>query len=391
MSPPPGCIRVEESRSEKSWSIFAESMGGISEEREEPLRKNACLLIEVGSAYPILLFVREAFSDGKRTLPVLATAGGKTQQEVPAPPVRRARQGPIKRNLALPAQRGVINRAPPCSRRLGLVGPDVASALHRVVWSLVAPLVRLWIQRTRKPDVITDRAAFEQGQGLRRPAIARQWAKLRVGVLYAARAAEAATAIARQVVAVVAETAANTEAILSSASTTIGCLPSSSGRQPRGDASLPVVLAAEDRLYLLGRRDQLGGLARREALAGMGLDIAAEIGQLAAGGGRLPSIDNRERILELVVQGVLQAAGEVVAVDRGGQGADLGGRALDRGREGPAHRAVRVIAVAGGAGDLRGAGGGGAAGGRGAADQGRGAISTFIHHPGRRVGYPRCF
>src|SRR5947209_16552518 len=39
-----------------------------------------------GSAYPILLFVREAFSDGKRPLPVLATAGGKTQQEVPAPP-----------------------------------------------------------------------------------------------------------------------------------------------------------------------------------------------------------------------------------------------------------------------------------------------------------------
>ncbi len=118
-----------------------------------------------GSAYPILLFVREAFSDGKRTLPVL---------------------------------------------------------LHRVVWSLVAPLVRLWIQRTRKPDVITDRAAFEQGQGLRRPAIARQWAKLRVGVLYAARAAEAASAIARQVVAVVAETAANTEAILSSASAVEG-------------------------------------------------------------------------------------------------------------------------------------------------------------------------
>src|SRR5258706_453067 len=205
MSPPPGCIRVEESRSEKSCSIFAESMGGISEEREEPLRKNACLLIEVGSAYPILLFVREAFSDGKRTLPVLATAGGKTQQEVPAPPVRCARQGPIKRNLALPAQRGVINRAPPCSRRLGLVGPDVARALVRVVWSLVAPLVRLWTQPTRKPDVITGRAAFEQGQGLRRPAIARQGAQLRVGVLQAARAGEAATAIARQIVALIEE------------------------------------------------------------------------------------------------------------------------------------------------------------------------------------------
>src|SRR5947209_7934554 len=65
------------------------------------------------------------------------TAGGSSTPQV------RARQGPIKRNLALPAQRGVINRAPPCSRRLGLVGPDVASALHRVVWSLVAPLVRL--------------------------------------------------------------------------------------------------------------------------------------------------------------------------------------------------------------------------------------------------------
>src|SRR2546421_4397287 len=60
----------------------------------------------LGSAYPILLFVREASSDGKRTLPVLATAGGKTQQEVPAPPVRRARQGPIKRNLALHALGG---------------------------------------------------------------------------------------------------------------------------------------------------------------------------------------------------------------------------------------------------------------------------------------------
>jgi len=118
-------------------------------------------LPDTGSAYPILLFVREAFSDGKRPLPVLATAGGKTQQEVPAPPVRRARQGPIKRNLALPAQRGVINRAPPCSRRLGLVGPDVARALVRVVWSLVAPLIRRWAETTRQRDRIDGRAAFE--------------------------------------------------------------------------------------------------------------------------------------------------------------------------------------------------------------------------------------
>src|SRR5207302_8421360 len=229
---------------------------------------------------------------------------------------------------------------PPCSRRLGLVGPDVASALHRVVWSLVAPLVRLWIQRTRKPDVITDRAAFEQGQGLRRPAIARQGAKLRVGVLHAARAAEAASAIARQVVAVVAETAANTEAILSSASTTIGCLPSSSGRQPSGDASLPGMLAAEDRLHLLGRRDQLGGLAGGDALASMGLDIAAEIGQLAAGGGRLPSIDSLERNIELVVQGRLKATGEVVAVDYREQVLYFGGAAIDQ------HRVTATAAAA---------------------------------------------
>ncbi len=155
-----------------------------------------------GSAYPILLFVREAFSDGKRPLPVLATAGGKTQQEVPAPP--KCVQGKAPLDGALPCTHlGVIKRAPPCSRRLGLEGPDVARALVWVVRSLVAPLVSLWTQPTRKPDVITGRTAFEQGQGLRRPAIACQGAQLRVGVLHAARAGEAATAIARQVVALI--------------------------------------------------------------------------------------------------------------------------------------------------------------------------------------------
>src|SRR6266566_3813608 len=58
-------------------------------------------------------------------------------------------------------------------------------------------------------------------------------------------------------------------------------------------------LAAQHGLHLPGRRDQLIGLALGDALAGMGLDVADEIGELAARGGRLASIDGREHILEL--------------------------------------------------------------------------------------------
>ncbi|HCI81156.1 MAG TPA: hypothetical protein DHW02_15875, partial [Ktedonobacter sp.] len=67
----------------------------------------------------------------------------------------------------------------------------------------MAPLVRLGTQTTGKRDRIDGRAAFEQGHRLGRPAIVGQGAKLRVGVLLAGRGGEAATAIARQVVAVV--------------------------------------------------------------------------------------------------------------------------------------------------------------------------------------------
>src|SRR5205807_2282947 len=80
---------------------------------------------------------------------------------------------------------------------------DVARALLWAVGSLVAPLVRRGTKRTRKRDIITGRATFEQGHRLSPPAIARQWAKLGVGVLHAARAGQAATAIARQVVALI--------------------------------------------------------------------------------------------------------------------------------------------------------------------------------------------
>src|SRR5205823_474062 len=47
-----------------------------------------------------------------------------------------------------------------------------------------------------------------QGHRLSPPAIARQWAKLGVGVLHAARAGQAATAIARQVVALIGDVGA---------------------------------------------------------------------------------------------------------------------------------------------------------------------------------------
>ena len=135
---------------------------------------------------------------------MLATAGGKTQQEVPAPP--KCVQGPIKRGPC--THLGVIKRAPPCSRRLGLEGPDVARALVRVVRSLVASLVRLRTQSQR--DVINGRAAFEQGHRLSRPAIAGQGAQLGVG-LQARRACDTPTT--GEVVAVVDVGAASAEAV----------------------------------------------------------------------------------------------------------------------------------------------------------------------------------
>ena len=138
---------------------------------------------------------------------MLATAGGKTQQEVPAPP--KCVQGKAPLDGALPCTHlGVIKRAPPCSRRLGLEGPDVARALVRVVRSLVASLVRLRTQSQR--DVINGRAAFEQGHRLSRPAIAGQGAQLGVG-LQARRACD--TPSTGEVVAVVDVGAASAEAV----------------------------------------------------------------------------------------------------------------------------------------------------------------------------------
>ena len=113
-------------------------------------------------------------------------------------------QAPSRGTLSGTHVRGVsITQAPAGLRCLGLVGPDVARALLWAVGSLVAPLVRRGTKRTRKRDIITGRATFEQGHRLSPPAIARQWAKLGVGVLHAARAGQAATAIARQVVALI--------------------------------------------------------------------------------------------------------------------------------------------------------------------------------------------
>jgi hypothetical protein len=61
---------------------------------------------------------------------------------------------------------------------------------------------------------------------------------------------------------------------------------------------LPVArLAAQHRLDLLRRRDQLVGLALRDALADMRLDEPDEICEFAAGGGRLPATDSRQHIL----------------------------------------------------------------------------------------------
>jgi len=98
----------------------------------------------------------------------------------------------------------------------------------------------------------------------------------------------------------------------------------------------------------------------------MGLDEADEIGQLAAGGGGLSSIDGREHILELVVQGGLQATGEVEAVDQADQIARLGGRALDDHLEAAARAVTRGIG--GRAVHRGGANGKGAAGAPGIAD-----------------------
>src|SRR6266702_3458646 len=118
-------------------------------------------------------------------------------------------KAPSRGTLSGTHVRGVsITQAPAGLRCLGLVGPDVARALLWAVGSLVAPLVRRGTKRTRKRDIINGRATFEQGHRLSPPAIARQWAKLGVGVLHAARAGQAATAIARQVVALIGDVGA---------------------------------------------------------------------------------------------------------------------------------------------------------------------------------------
>ncbi len=116
-----------------------------------------------------------------------------------------------------------------------------------------------------------------------------------------------------------------------------------------------VRLAAQHGLHLLSCRHQLIGLARGQPLAGMGLDVADEIGQFAAGGGRLPCLDRRQHILQLVVQGVLQAAGEVVAVDQADQVIDLGGCAFDHHLEAARGHIGRTGRVAGAAVDRGGA------------------------------------
>jgi len=50
--------------------------------------------VKWGSAYPILLGVRQACSDGKRTMYVSASTGGRAQEETRAPPVRLAGASP---------------------------------------------------------------------------------------------------------------------------------------------------------------------------------------------------------------------------------------------------------------------------------------------------------
>ncbi len=118
----------------------------------------------------------------------------------------------------------------------------------------------------------------------------------------------------------------------------------------------------------------------------MGLDEPDEIGEFAARGGRLPGLQRREHILELVVQAGLQRRREVEAVDRRHQIVDLGGCALDRHGEARTDRAIRIVTIAGRAGDGGGADGEGRAGGRCAAHGGRRAIPIFIYCRWRRVG-----
>src|SRR5205823_4463545 len=83
-----------------------------------------------------------------------------------------------------------------------LVGPHVTAALPGV-GAPISTLVSAWAEVGAQRNGIDGRAAILQGQGLGRPTIACQGTQLGVGVLHAARAGEAATAIARQIVALI--------------------------------------------------------------------------------------------------------------------------------------------------------------------------------------------
>ncbi len=87
----------------------------------------------------------------------------------------------------------------------------------------------------------------------------------------------------------------------------------------------------------------------------MSLDLSDEVGQIAAGVGRLPGIDRSERSIELGVQGALQALGEVEAVDQADQVADLSGCSLDHHLEAARGDIGRIGLIAGRAGHRRGA------------------------------------
>jgi hypothetical protein len=85
---------------------------------------------------------------------------------------------------------------------VGLVGPHVARPLRRIVWPDHAALVGGW---TSAGDPVDGRATGKQGDGLSRPPVVLQAVGIELGVsvLQAACPREAATAVIRQVIALI--------------------------------------------------------------------------------------------------------------------------------------------------------------------------------------------
>ena len=85
----------------------------------------------------------------------------------------------------------------------------------------------------------------------------------------------------------------------------------------------PLSLAAQHHLDLGGCRDQLIGLSHGEHFARLGFDLADEVGQIRAGRSGIARVNRAEGIPQLRIQARLQPLGELEAVNRVDQGADL--------------------------------------------------------------------